>query len=574
MMFSLTACGNDGADDKNGAEAGLEAGTYEVVKEGYGGDIKMEVTLGDLEIEKIEVLESAETEHIGGEAINNLIPTIIDEQNLNVDAVAGATISSTALLEGVREVVKSHGDLDAFMKEAQEDDTAGKDIEKTVDVVVVGGGAAGLSAAVEASKAGANTLLVEKMPKLGGNTSISSGNIYGQGSEVQEELGMTDYSTVEELIDFYMEKADGRANKDLISYVQERSGQTIDWISKEIGVDLKKREEAGATDNSLIAVNSGVDITNKLAERAESQGTEIMLDTAAEKLLIEDGKVVGIEAKNGNNTVTIHANSVVLATGGFDGSDEAKEKYAPGSVGHHSNSSPGNVGDAIEMVKEVNGQILLKNGMSGIHLVGDQPLNSEVSPLRIINKGIAVTDLGYRYANESRNNPFDYYPDMVETGRKQFYNIADSSVDTELLEKAVELGVAFKADTVEELAQKADIPEYPLQVTVEEYNQAVKNGVDKEFGKDKEDLVALEKAPFYAVKITPNTNGSFGGLVTDLNTRVLTEEGEPIENLYAAGAVANAEYFYLKYPVSGSSIQMCLTLGRVAGEEAANNVNE
>lgn len=563
LVFGTVAC----TQDEVPADSGGDSGTYETVVEGYNGDIKLEVELEDGKIADINILEDEETEEIGGFAFDELIPEIIETQSLKVDSISGATFTSEALKKGVEEIVADHANLDDFMKDVETSEE-GETIEKTVDVVVIGAGAAGLSAAVEASKAGADTLVIEKMPKVGGNTAISSGNIYVTGSETQDELGLGDNGTPEELTQFLMDQAEGHANRDLISFVSERSGQTLDWLVKDIGVEVKHREPE-SSDRAVISETSGVGITDKLSERALEQETEIMVDTEATELIEEDGRVVGVKAKHKNDEVIIHAKSVVFASGGYDGTDEAKAKYAPGSVGHHTFASPGNVGDAIEMVKPLDGKILLKGGLSGIHLVDGQALNSPIASLRMIHHGVGVTDLGYRYANESMTSAFDYYNPMVKTGRDQFFNIVDSSIENEKLEQAVEEGAAYKAETIEEVAELAGIPEYTLKTTIEEYNKAVENGVDEEFGKDSEDMIPLTKAPFYAVKITPNTNGSFGGLVTDLETHVLNESNEPIPGLYAAGAVANSEYFYLKYPVSGSSIAMGLTLGRVAGTKAA-----
>ncbi|MGI6687190.1 MAG: FAD-dependent oxidoreductase [Christensenellales bacterium] len=441
--------------------------------------------------------------------------------------------------------------------------------EMNVDVVVVGSGGAGLSAAVEASKAGAKTLVIEKLGIMGGNTSICSGNIYAANSETQKEMGLTESGTAEELTEFFVKQGDGdkHVNREFISFISERSGEAVDWLVKDIGVSLAHRSPT-SSHRSLISESSGVGIVNALAKRATEQGTEILLNTAATKLIVKDGVVQGVEAVSKGSKLIINAKKVILATGGYDGQDESKAKYAPGSVGHHTYSAVGNVGDAIEMVKAVNGKILLKGGLSGIHLVNAGPLNSPVAPLRMIKNCVAVTDLGYRYANESMTSAFDYYNPMVRTGRKQFFNIVDSTVENELLEMAVAEDAAYKADSIEELAIAAGIPAYTLMTTIDEYNELCKAGTDTVFGKNAEDLLPLVKAPFYAVKITPNTNGSFGGLVTNNDAQVLDVNNKPIENLYAAGAVANADMFYLRYPVSGSSVMMCLVMGRVAGQQA------
>lgn len=571
MMFSLVGCSNSDNPGNGESKTGLTAGTYEVTTKGHNADIKFSITTDETSIKDIQVIEHSETEGLGDSAMNKIIPSIISNQTVAVDTIAGATVTSEAILSAVSEaIVMADGSIEDFNKKVDKPQVSGEAIEKNVDVVVVGAGAAGMAAAVEAGRAGASVLVLEKMPKIGGNTAISSGNIYATGSKVQDELGLTDDGTVDELAEFYMKQGDYKVNEDWCQLVAEKSGETLDWLVYDIGVSVKHRSPE-SSHRSLISETSGVGVVNGLAKVAEANGTEIMLETAAKELIVENGAVVGIVADNNGNKVTVNAKSVILATGGYDGKDESKEKYAPGSVGHHTFSNPGNVGDSLEMVEAVDGKILLKGGLSGIHLVADQALNSPLAELRMIPTGVGVTDLGYRYADESMPSAFDYYNPMVKTGRKAFFNIVDSTTPNELLDQAVEENAAFKADTIEELAKLSGIPEYTLKTTIEEYNAACLEGTDKEFNKNTENMKPLITAPYYAVKITPNTNGSFGGIVTNLETEVMNVNNDTVKNLYAAGAVANGELFYLRYPVSGSSISMTLTFGRIAGQKAAAN---
>ncbi len=575
MILSVAACSAPGNDSENTSApsnetASLKEGTYEVTGEGMNGDVVLNVTFDKKSITDISVKDASETEGIGVPAFDLMFPEIVKHQSVAVDTVSGATVTSNAIIVAVTEAIKqAGGNIEDFSKEPEKT-AKGEPITKDVDIVIAGSGVAGLSAAVEASATGKKVLVIEKMPKIGGDSAICSGNIYATGSKVQEELGLTDNGTPEDLKNFYLKQGDGHASEAWAETTAKHSGESVDWLAEK-GVTFKHRSP-DSSHRSMISESSGVGIVNALAERAESQGAEIMTDTRATELIYKDGEVKGIIADNNGTKVTINAKSVILATGGYDGTDEAKAKYAPGSVGHHTFSSPGNTGDAIEMVQEIGGKIVLKGGLSGIALVGHLPLHSPLSQLRIINTSVGVTDLGYRYANESMSSPFDYYNPMVKTGRGQFYNIVDSTTTNELYDQAVEEGVAFKADSIKELAELAGIPAYTLNTTIEDYNKLAKAGKDTEFGKDTKDLKPLAKAPFYAIKITPNTNDTFGGVTTNLDTEVLDESNQPIKNLYAAGGVANGELFYLRYPVSGSSINMSTTYGRISGQNALENV--
>lgn len=574
MLLSLTACNAGNMGGKTNAEAvktgNLKAGTYEVKADGIDGLIVLNVTFDNKGITDISVKESSETEGIGAEALKLMLPDIVKNQSVAVDTVAGATVTSKAIIAAVSEAIKqAGGDVKDFSK-APEKEAPGEPITKDVDIVIVGAGAAGLSSAVEASATGKKVLVIEKMVKIGGDSAICSGNDYATGSKVQDNLGLTNYGTVEDLKNFYIKQGDGHISEEWAQVTAEHSGESVDWLAS-MGVTFKHRSP-DSSHRSLISESSGVGIVNALAKRAENQGVEILTQTAAKELIYKDGEVKGVIADYQGTKMTINAKSVILASGGYDGTDEAKAKYAPGSVGHHSSSSPGNVGDGIEMVKEIGGKIVLKGGLSGISLVGDLPLHSPLSALRMIKNCVAVTDLGYRYANESMTSAFDYYNPMVRTGRKQFYNIVDSTTYDKFYDQAVEENVAFKANTIEELAQLAGIPAYTLNTTIADYNKTCRAGKDTEFGKDPKDLQPLVKAPFYAIKITPNTNDSFGGVVTNIDTEVLDENDKPIKNLYAAGAVANGNLIYQRYPVSGVSINMCTTFGRISGQKALENV--
>ena len=334
-----------------------------------------------------------------------------------------------------------------------------------------------------------------------------------------------------------------------------------------------KKPGDGISDRSMVSTNGGKGIIDTLIGVAESNGAELMMDTRALQIIMEGGKAAGVIARSGDTDYTISAKAVMLACGGFDGEDWSKQLYAPGTVGWHTFSTPTNTGDGIELAREAGALTLLKGGLSQIHLVGRDPLplNDELSKLRMVNTGVFVTDLGYRCANESMTSQFDYFVPFVQSGRKEFTIICDSQQPADrldLIKKAVEVGVASTADTIEELAVAAELPQYPLVKTIEHYNELCAAGEDPDFHKKPEDLQALTQAPFYAIQITPNTNDSFGQLAISTKAEVLDENRQPVAGLYAGGTIANAELFYMRYAVSGASMCMGTVTGRIAAQEA------
>ena len=323
----------------------------------------------------------------------------------------------------------------------------------------------------------------------------------------------------------------------------------------------------------MVSTNGGMGIIDTLVAVAEENGAEILMETRAIEIVMQDGKAAGVVARQGTTEYTISAKAVMLASGGFDGQDWSKQMYAPGAVGWHTFSSPDNTGDGIELAKQAGAMILLKGGLSQIHLVGKEPLmlNDPHSVLRMVPTGVFVTDLAYRCANESMTSQFDYFTPFVQSGRKQFFIICDSQQPEDrmtLMEECVELGVVNKADTLEELAEQAGLPSYPLMKTIEHYNELCDAGEDPDFHKNPEDLQRIEQGPFYAIQITPNTNDSFGVLAISTKAEVLDADRNPVPGLYAGGTIANAELFYMRYAVSGASMCMGTVTGRIAAQEA------
>ena len=443
---------------------------------------------------------------------------------------------------------------------------------KEADIVVIGSGIAGMSAAVEASLAGARVIVLEKHSATGGDSSICSGNFYCCGSKKQDEMGYTDYGTPEEVAQFFFDQSDGDANMDICRLVAENGGEAMDWLVG-FGCDFDKKPGDNVSDRSMLSTTGGKGIVDILIAKAEENGVELMMETRAIEITMDGGKVAGVKARQGDVEYAISAPAVMLASGGFDGQDWAKELYAPGTVGWHTFSSPANTGDGIELAKQAGALTLLKGGLSQIHLVGRDPLplNDELSSLRMVNTGVFVSDLGYRCANESMTSQFDYFTPFVQSGRKEFTIICDSQQPEkrmDLIKKGVDKGVVHTADASEELAEAAGLPVYPVMKTIERYNQLCDAGEDADFHKKPEDLQKIEQGPFYAIEITPNTNDSFGALAISTKAEVLDQDRNPVPGLYAGGTIANAELFYMRYAVSGASMCMGTVTGRVAAQEA------
>lgn len=441
--------------------------------------------------------------------------------------------------------------------------------EVSYDVVVVGGGAAGLAAAIEAGRGGASVVLLEKLPMLGGSTLVSGGIVYGTGFTIQKEAGIED--SVDAMVAYWMERAENKADEKHLRFVAERSGETIDWLAS-IGVVFGAPYPTGSSPvaRAVSAEGRGNGLIEPLKAEALAHGVEILLQTTAESLLVDNNNhIIGLLAKDSTGeALKINSSAVVIATGGFDRNVEMVKTYAPIMEGNASFSGVGSTGDGLSMALAVGADVSGNQGVIGFRAVeGELAYTTAVSSLMWM-PWLNVNLDGKRFANESIDYML-FYEELVKQRDGVTYRIFDQNTYQPALDEAVEKGSAFVSDTLEDLATQAGINVEGLIETVENYNAMIKNGVDTEFGKNITGHQPINVPKYYAVKIIPAVLGTLSGIKVDLDSRVLDTKGNPIVGLYAAGEVANGDLYYKVYPGSGASICMSFVFGRVAGENAA-----
>ncbi len=436
------------------------------------------------------------------------------------------------------------------------------------DVVVVGGGAAGLSAAIEAADAGAKVALLEKMPMVGGSTVLSGGIVYSTGSSILKGAGIDD--SVDALVAYWSGRAEGAADEAKLRFVAERSGANVDWLVG-LGVKFGLPFPTGTSPvpRAVSTSDGGVGIIRPLKAAAEAKGVAFFLETPVTSLVSKKGAVTGVKAKNRDGkTVTFASKAVILATGGFDRNKALMDKYAGTQVADITFVGSGNTGDAITMTEALGAQVVGSGGVIGLRAVPGEPTFETPVCMLIWYPNLYVNREGKRFVNEGSDYPI-FHAALNEQTDKASFQIWDQATFNENLGKAVEKGQAFKADSLEELAAAAGIDADAFVATVASYNAAIASGTDAEFGKNLAGQLPVAAAPFYALKVNAATIGTMVGLKTDLSCRVLRAGDEPIPGLYAAGEVANGDFFKTEYPASGTSIQMSVTFGRAAGAAAA-----
>ncbi len=556
-------------------------GTYQGnCASGHAGNVAVEVTLSENAIEDITVTENNETSGIGDVAAAHIIEDILTNQSLDVDGVSGCTISAAAFRLAIEDALTSAGaDVDALRKvEKQTADPVAEEMD--ADVVVIGSGAAGLTAAIEAAKGGANVVVLEKMARNGGATRTSSGMIVAGGTSLQEEAGIED--SVENLKEYWYERGEDNVDTEFVDFVAENINASLeDFISWGVSYSPELILQSGtATINRAhMPAGAGAELCDKLVMQLDELGVDILTETDVKALVqSDDGAIVGVEAQTRKGTLNVSAKSVIVATGGYGWNPDLIKEYSPKAEGAWSMSSPGNTGDGLVMAMEVGADTVFKGGFIGWKVC--TPAYDHTTAIGAPIYGAAnliVNTNGDRFCNEALDYPFVYNA-MQEDGSDRFYWIFESAGETKdlvnnvsntvaNLELGVEAGVVYKADTVEELAEVSGLTN--LAASVEAYNSAIENGEDAEFGRDTATMTALDEGPFYAIVSQRATLGTFGGLNTNVTGEVVNAQGEAISGLYAAGEVANGEFFPVIYPASGSSISMCVTLGKEAGKNAA-----
>ncbi len=566
------------------SEEAIEDGTYEGTGNGFYGPITAKVTVVDGRIDIVEFPDFPDSQGIGTTVVNFYSVDLVKFQSMALDQVTGATVSYYGAKTALEEALTSAGfDIEDLESNPNNEPTTPKNLE--TDVLVIGSGAAGLSAAIEAAEAGNDVIVIEKLTVYGGSTITSSGMVVVGGSKLQEEAGIED--SVEKLKEYWLGRGDQMVNEEKIAFVADNANDMLDWLMDSgINYSAEGILYSGTADvpRAHIPPTFGLEFIDRLYLRAEAAGAQFHNNTRATELLTVEigGKltVVGALADNKGQEVEIKAKAVIIATGGFDHNEDLKAEYTPSAVDAWPVSAPGNTGDGLMMAMDIGADTVFQKGVIGWKVVNPQYGHTSLvgKPLYGL-PNLVVNEAGDRFINEALDYPF-IYEGMEVDGGKLFYFIFDSDVsDTvqveattntlEALEAAVEAGVAFKADTLEELQEVSGLRH--LVHSVETYNEYAVNGND-EYGRAADTMKEIKVGPFYAIQSQQATLGTFGGIKTQINGEVLDESGEAIPGLYAAGEVANGDFFGYYYPASGSSITMSVVFGREAGKAASTFV--
>ena len=594
--------------------------------EAFGHDkenpVKVTLTIKDKTITKVEVDASHETNGIGSKAAETMPGAIVAANSLEVDGVSGATQTSKAIIEAATAALKQAGLEPSDLVSKNTSTTKAKDIEETVDVVVVGAGGAGMTAAITATDAGKKVIVVESQPIAGGNSVRSTGGMnaaktpYQDKNEFKEAAGVektlataaekfADNATITALAatvksqwDAYQANPQGyfdsvelmeldtliggkgKNNPELVKTLAENSAAAIEWLAS-IGAEVKNVGAFGGAsvkrihrpvnaDGKVTAV--GAYIVPILEKNLQDRNVQFLFDTTANEIIMKDGKAVGIKAtgKDGNK-VTINAKSVVIATGGFGANAEMVEKYKPELKGFATTNAEGAQGQGIDMATAVGAATVDMDQIQihpTVHIEEDGNAHLITEGLRG-DGAILVNAEGKRFYDEVSTRDKVSAAIIAQPEKSAWLVVDQSMVDkSAVIAGYIKSGYTVTGATYEELAKAMGVDEATFVSTMNTWNQAVEAKSDAEFNRTSF-ANPLTAAPYYAIKITPAVHHTMGGIVINPKAEVLNEKGEVISGLFAAGEVTGGVHGANR--LGGNAVADFTVFGRIAGQSAADN---
>lgn len=551
------------------AEGIFKPGTYEGRAQGFGGEIIAKVTLSENAIESVELIGDSETATIGGPALEKIQNDIVKRQTTNIDGVSGATVTSKAALEAVNAALTEAGVDPASLAGialGQAEQT--EEIIET-DIVIIGAGGAGMTAAITAKQIGANVIILEKMPMVGGNTTKATGGMNAAETKYQEAGGIED--SIQTFIDDTITGGYEINNPDLVAVMAEQSADAIDWLDS-INAPLPKVSFSGGATNARIhspedgsAVGSY--LVNAFSEQLKELGVPIYMETKATEIIVENGAAVGVRAESETTSYIINAKAVILATGGFGANEELYTKYREELKGFVTTNTPGATGDGLVMAEDI-GAALVDIEQIQIHPTVEQTTSIMITEGVRGDGAILVNSEGKRFTNEMLTRDVVSAAVIAQDGGYA-YIIFDQNIRDNLkaIESYVKAGITIEGATIEELAGKIDIDPATLAETLSTWNEAVTTKNDTEFGRATGMEHDLSIAPYYAIKIAPGVHHTMGGVKINTSCEVISAAGEVIPGLYAAGEVTGGVHGGNR--IGGNAVADIVVFGRIAGDSAA-----
>lgn len=582
------------------------AGVYTAQANGNNGPVTVEVEVSDAEILSVKVTEHAETAGLSDTPIERIPAKIVEGQTLAVDTVSGATNTSNAILKAAEDALAQAGaDIEALKAVQEKDETAGETAERHVQALVIGAGGSGLAAAITLQEQGIETLVVDKMANAGGATALTGALINGGCSKQQAERGVTD--DVQTMFMDAMVYGSFQNDARMTWLMVNNTGDSVDWLHDTVGVEFEEaiNHFPEHTNDRAFYPKGKLPgyLTGTMEQHYLSNGGELLLETRAQHLLTEDGRVIGASCSTADGTLNIYADVTLLATGGYGASVALRPADQMGTLFYGASAS---TGDGIIMAEEVGAMThymqYLKSYPQGI----EKPLdggnitadgttfrgNAYISPLAsqavTLNDGaIYVNVEGERCMNENmdfvsikkvtqKQTDMTVYLVMDQKGYDKWMGMMEVSagLTPEIVAPWLDADdgkpVFRKGATVEEAAAKAGIDAEKLSATVAHFNEMVASGKDDDFGRAEMSVGLDSDGPIYIVEQRLRMATSLGGLKTSTSFEVYDENEQAIDGLYACGEVIGGVHGDESMP--SNCVTWAVTSGRLAAKAAADAV--
>ena len=618
IAVSLFGYGCGAKPASTSSDAGV-SGDFTGTAKGFGGDVSVTLTLTDGAITGCTAEGKDETQGVGSEAIAKMPGEIAESGSIAVDGVSGATVTSTAIKEAAAAALTAAGLNPDDYKTAVENNATAEDSTVDADVVVVGAGGAGMTAAITAAAEGKNVVILESQSMVGGNSVRATGgmnagktvyqdeNEFGESAGVEKTLktaaekyadnetitalaktvseqwaayqaNPTGYFDSVELMELdTMIGGKGINDPELVETLCANSADAIDWLD-EHGITLHNVSSFGGASVKRIhrpvnaegkTVSVGSYMIPLLQENCEKAGVKMMLDTTATEILTDaNGAAVGVKATGASGeTVTVNAKAVVLASGGFGANLDMVVKYKPELKGFMTTNAPGIQGQGIEMAQAI-GAATVDMDQIQIHPT------VEANTAALITEGlrgdgaILINEEGKRFIDEVGTRDVVSAAEIAQTGSYSWLVVDQAMVDaSSVIQGYIKKGYTVTGATYEELGKAMGVDAAAFAETREKWNGYVEAKNDPDFGRTSF-ANPLNTAPYYAVKVTAGVHHTMGGLKINANTEVLNEKGEVIPGLFAAGEVTGGVHGANR--LGGNAVADFTVFGRIAGAAASD----
>ena len=613
-MF-LTACGGSASST---SAAGGVSGSFTGTAKGMG-EVSVTLTLTDNVITDCTAKGDEETSGIGSVVIEQFPGEVVEGNTINLDSISGATITSNAFVEAAKAALTEAGlNPDDYMAKA--DKTAnGETVSYDADVVVIGAGGAGMTAAMTAADAGQKVVILESQAMVGGNSARATGGMNAAKTVYQDENEFDQAAGVEKTLATAAEKyADnetitalaktvseqwaayqanptgyfdsvelmeldtmvggkGINDPELVKTLCEGTADAIDWLD-ENGITLHNVSSFGGASVKRIhrpvneegkVVSVGAYMIPLLQENCEKRGIDIVLNTTVDTILTDaNGAAVGVSGtdKDGN-TVVVNAKSVILAAGGFGANLDMVTQYKPELAGFMTTNAAGAQGQGIEMATAIGA------GTVDMDQIQIHP-TVEANTAALITEGlrgdgaILVNANGERFIDEVGTRDVVSAAEIAQPGSYSWLIVDQAMADaSSVIQGYIKKGYTKTGATYEELAKELDVDPATFANTMETWNGYVEAKNDPDFGRTSF-ANPLNNGPYYAIKVTAGVHHTMGGVTINSATEVLKEDGTVIPGLFAAGEVTGGVHGANR--LGGTAVADFVVFGRIAGESAAN----